>query len=310
MAEITVTVVIPVLNEAAHLDACLDALDRQTYPLVSEVLVVDGGSIDSTRSIAESHRHVRVLDNPQRIQSAALNVGLAEAKGDVIVRVDGHCVVADDYVERCIGALETSGAAIVGGGMTPTATSSMQAAVAAAMASPIGAGPARFHHASTAAWTDTVYLGAYRTTLARTVGGYATDVGVNEDAEFAIRMRPHGGVWFDPSIRSTYSPREGLVPVARQFYRYGRSRAATVRRHPESLAPRQLVAPGLVLGLASPWRRAVGIAYLAVVASWALAGCGKRPVGAGAVLPAMHVPWGAGFLVGLAAGPPRAVRAA
>lgn len=308
MTEITVTVAVPVLNEAFHIAACLDAIGRQTYPQVVEVLVVDGGSTDATRKIAAGHPNVRMLDNPARVQSAALNLALDEAVGDVIVRVDGHCVVADDYVERCVGALEESRAAMVGGGMTPTASNPMQAAVAAAMSSPIGAGPARFHHSTTAAWTDTVYLGAYRTEIARAVGGYATDVGVNEDAEFAIRMGERGGVWFDPSIRSTYTPRGDLRSVARQFYRYGRSRAATVRRHPDSLSPRQLVAPALVLGLVSPWRRRVGAAYLAGAALWAMTGGDERPLLAGAVLPTMHVPWGLGFMIGLVAGPPRSVR--
>ena len=71
MTEITVTVAVPVLNEALHLHACLDAIGRQTHPHVVEVLVVDGGSTDATREIAAHHPNVRVLDNPQRVQSAA-----------------------------------------------------------------------------------------------------------------------------------------------------------------------------------------------------------------------------------------------
>ena len=42
------TVAIPVFNEALHLDACLDAVDAQTYGNVVEVLVVDGGSTDAS----------------------------------------------------------------------------------------------------------------------------------------------------------------------------------------------------------------------------------------------------------------------
>lgn len=309
MTEITVTVAVPVLNEALHLHACLDAIGRQTHPHVVEVLVVDGGSTDATREIAANHPNVRVLDNPQRVQSAALNLAIEAALGDVIVRVDGHCIIADDYVERCVEALEATGAAIVGGPMIPVATGRTQTAIAAAMSSPIGAGPARFHHATEPGWTDTVYLGAYWAETARSIGGYATDVGVNEDAEFAHRLRDHGGVWFDPSIRSTYTPRSDLRSVARQFYRYGRSRATTVRRHPESLAPRQLVAPALVLGLLSPWRRPVAASYLTLLAAWSASGRGRRPRWAGAVLPMMHVPWGVGFLIGVFAGPSRSVRA-
>jgi glycosyltransferase involved in cell wall biosynthesis len=301
----TVTVAIPVLNEEAHLAACLAAIENQTYGSIVEVLVVDGGSSDATRAIAAGHAGVQVLDNPRRIQAAALNIALGAAVGEVFVRVDGHCTIAPDYVEHCVAALAGEGVAMVGGAMTPVASGRMEEAIATAMASRVGAGPARFHTSGTAAWVDTVYLGAYRTATARAAGGYAEDVGVNEDAEFAIRMAAHGGVWFDPAIRSTYTPRDSLASVGRQFYRYGRSRAATVRRHPASLSPRQLVAPALVVGLLSPWRRWVLVAYLSLIVGWAVAGVRDgRPPLAGAVLPAMHLPWGAGFFVGLALGPP------
>ena len=295
----TVTVAIPVLDEEAHLGACLDAIEAQTYSGIVEVLVIDGGSSDRSVEIARQHQMVRVLDNPRRIQSAALNRALDEAAGEILVRVDGHCVIAADYVERCVAALDATGAAIVGGGMTPVANGAMQEAIAAAMGSRIGAGPARFHSSGDAGWVDTVYLGAYRVADAVAVGGYAADMSINEDAEFAIRLASRGGVWFDPTIRSTYTPRSSLAAVARQFYRYGRGRAVTVRRHPASLSPRQLAAPALVLGILSPWRRPVLGAYAAVVAGWSFAGRSDRPARAGLVLPAMHVPWGVGFLTGL-----------
>lgn len=302
----TVTVAVPVLNEEAHLARCLAAIRCQTYGSIVEVLVIDGGSTDRTLAIAAEHETVRVVGNPRRIQAAALNVALSLAIGEVFVRVDGHCVIAQDYVERCVEALRASGAAMVGGAMTPAADGLVEEGIAAAMASRLGAGPAKFHRPGPqAVWVDTVYLGAFRAAQALLAGGYAEDVGVNEDAEFAIRMGRYGGVWFDPSIRSVYTPRSTLSSVARQFYRYGRSRATTVRRHPRSLAVRQIVAPGLVLGLASPWRRTVLWGYLGVLAAWTATGLGRRPLLATAVLPTMHLPWGVGFLVGLVRGPPR-----
>jgi glycosyltransferase involved in cell wall biosynthesis len=299
----TVTIAIPTYNEEAHIDACLDAIARQTYPMIVEVLVVDGGSSDRTCEFAAA-RGARVIENPRRIQAAGLNIALDAAAGDVFVRVDGHCVIADDYVSRCVDALGSTGASIVGGGMTPIASGWLQEGIAAAMASPVGAGPARFHVGGRAGWVDTVYLGAYRTADARAVGGYAEDVGVNEDAEFAIRMSPRGGIWFDPAIRSSYVPRKTLGGVARQFYRYGRSRAATARRHPRSVSPRQVVPPVLVIALLLPGRRRVVAAYvLGVVCVAANEGRRRRsgPVASAfaVALPAMHLPWGAGFLVGL-----------
>jgi glycosyltransferase involved in cell wall biosynthesis len=294
---------IPVYNEERHIDACLDAVAAQTYGRVLEVLVVDGGSSDATRDmVTRRGGNVRLVDNPRRIQSAALNIALAEARGDLFVRVDGHCVIAPDYVESCVAALTSTGAAMVGGAMCPQAEGWLREGVAAAMTSPFGVGPARFHVGGEAGWVDTVYLGAYPTDLGRRVGGYREDVGVNEDAEFAIRMRPNGGVRFDPSIRSTYTPRGSLRAVTRQFYRYGRSRATTIRRHPKSIAPRQLVAPLFLVSLATPWRgKALG-AYGAVLVVAAAQQARRQPravPGLLLTLPAMHLPWAAGFWRGL-----------
>lgn len=303
MSQPTVTVAVPALNEERHIDACLEAIAAQTYPGIVEVLVLDGGSSDATVALAHRHPLVRVVPNTARIQAAAMNLALAEAAGDVVVRVDGHTVLAPDYVERCVSALEATGAAMVGGGMHPTQDGGwVRRGIAAAMRSPVGAGPARFHGGGPAGWVDTVYMGAYRVEVARAAGGYAVQ-SVNEDAEFAHRMSERGGVWFDPSIRSAYTARGDLMALGRQYYRYGRGRAATVRRHPGSVAPRQLAAPLLVLGLLSPWRRRVLRVYGAVVAAGALREA-RRDAAAAAgfvvALPVMHLAWGVGFLVSLA----------
>lgn len=293
---------IPVLNEEGFIERCLDSVDRQTYPNIVEVLVVDGGSIDRTVELAQQHPRVRVVANPDRIQAAALNRALAEAAGDVFLRVDGHCEIAGDYVASCVAALERTGAAMVGGGMTPAASGGpLQRGIARAMASRLGAGPARFHTGGQPGPVDTVYLGAYRTDAARAIGGYAADQAVNEDAEFAHRMGRSGTIWFDPSIRSSYTPRSSLTRLGRQFWRYGQGRAGTVQKHPASLSTRQLVAPLLVLGLVSPWRRQILAGYLAVVAAAAADVARSEPAAApgfALALPTMHLTWGAGFLAG------------
>jgi succinoglycan biosynthesis protein ExoA len=305
----TVTVALPVLDEESHLQAALASIAAQTYPFIMEVLVVDGGSRDQTRQIARSYASlpVRVLDNPARIQAAALNVALRAARGEIFVRVDGHCVLEPDYVERCVDALATSGAALVGGGMTPEGSTAqgcgpVSRGVATAMASRFGAGPARFHRDGPPGWVDTVYLGAFPVDLALAVGGYAEDVGVNEDAELAIRLGRVGGVYYDPAIRSHYSPRSDLLALARQFFRYGHSRAFTVRHHPETVRLRQLLAPALLVGLASPWRRQVAVAYLAGIAACTVVETARDRGSAAAFaasLPTMHLAWGAGFVTGL-----------
>ena len=103
-----VTIALPVLNEAAYIDGCLRAVVAQTYPRIVEILVVDGGSDDATRDIAARFPGVRVVENPGRRQSAGLNVALYEARGDVLVRVDGRTVEGSSTAARltCPAALK------------------------------------------------------------------------------------------------------------------------------------------------------------------------------------------------------------
>jgi len=296
-----VTVALPVLDEAAHIEECLRAVMEQTYPRIVEILVVDGGSEDATREIATRFPGVRIVDNPARLQSAGLNVALREARGDVLVRVDGRTVVAPDYVDQCVAALTRSGAALVGGPLEPRGTTWVERAVGAALTSTLGAGPARFRNAhAEAAWTDIVYLGAAWVDVLRRLGGYDQDFASNEDGELLHRLGHDGGVWFDPAIRSTYRPRGSFIGFMRQYYRYGAGRAATVRKYPDSLRLRQLAAPLLVLGLVSPWRRRVALAYLVVVAVGSGTEMRRDPAAAAGLavaLPVMHLSWGVGFLV-------------
>jgi glycosyltransferase involved in cell wall biosynthesis len=298
----SVTVALPVLNEATYIAGCLQAVVEQTYPRIVEILVMDGGSDDATREIAARFPGVRVVDNPARRQSAGLNLALRQARGDVLVRVDGRTVVAPDYVDQCVAALTRSGAALVGGPLEPRGTTWVERAVGAALTSTLGAGPARFRNAhALAAWTDIVYLGAARVDVLRRLGGYDEDFVTNEDGELLHRLSHDGGVWFDPSIRSTYRPRDSFVGFMSQYFQYGSGRAATVRKYPGSLRLRQLAAPLLVLGLLSPWRRQVALAYLAVVAVASGSEMRRDPAAAAGLavaLPLMHLSWGAGFIVG------------
>lgn len=299
----TVSIVMPVLNESAMLRACLESIADQDYERVIEVLIADGGSTDETRDIARQFPKVVVLDNPRVSRPAGLNVAIAHASGEVIVRVDARTRLQTDYVSRCVAALTESGAAVVGGPMRFTSRTSRERGIAAAMMSRLGAGPAEFRRiGGKPRFVDTVYLGAFRRDTVLALGGYDERSGGNEDAELAYRARPLGGVLLDPSIISSYSVRDGLGPLARQFYRYGRNRARTIRKHPRAISPRQLAVPGLFAGLLSPWRRGVLLAYAVAVAGRGTIELVRDPAAAPTLvmaLPTMHTAWGFGFMRGL-----------
>src|SRR5690606_22643995 len=192
---------------------------------------------------------VRIFPNPERIQSAGLNIVIPQAQGKYVIRIDGHTIIAPDYVRRCVELLEETGAHNVGGAMDPAGITPMGKAIAAAGKSPFAV-PSAFHVSSTPQFTDTVYLGAWPRQVFDQVGLYNTKVGVNEDYELNYRIRQAGGkIYFSPEIKSVYYGRQTLSALARQYFRYGKSKVKTLANHPKSLRPRQLIAPVFVAGL-------------------------------------------------------------
>ena len=231
VARPTVSILLPVFNEVTHIRECLASLYTQTYPAIIEILVAEGGSSDGTREIlAElslTNPSLTVVENPDRLQSHGLNRLIASARGEISVRIDAHSTYADDYVSRCVDALETSGAALVGGPMIPIGSTARERAIAAAMTSPVAVGRSAYRRDGAAGEADTVYLGAFATATLRTFGGYRhLPSGVAEDTDLAYRIRKAGGrIVLDPAIRSTYRPRSSFRGLWRQFRRYGQGKA-------------------------------------------------------------------------------------
>ena len=307
-------------NEAATIEACL-ASGAGVPPLdgvTLEIIVLDGDSTDISpalvASLAARDPRVRLLPNPDRLQAAAFNLGLAAARGRYVVRMDAHSRYAEDYVAECVRLLETTGAANVGGVQRAEGSTYVGRAIAAAVSSRFAAGDAKYRHATAATWTDTVYLGAWRTATLRELGGMRTDWAVNEDYEMNVRLRAGGGrVYLSPTIRSTYQVRGSLPKLARQYTRYGFWKVRTLLAHPGSLRWRQLVAPAFVISLLlTPlfvsWFGLLGVAHLVLYLVASIAASIIAARGAGwslfQVLPIIftiiHCSWGGGFLTGLA----------
>jgi succinoglycan biosynthesis protein ExoA len=250
-----VTVVVPMRNEAAGIVACLDSILASTPSGNDlELLVLDGESTDhSAQLVAElSSRdpRVRLIANPARLQADAFNIGLAAARGRYLVRMDAHTLYEPDYISECVRLLEETGAANVGGVQRATGTNATSMAIAAAVSSKFAAGDAAYRHATEPAWVDTVYLGAWRTSTLRELGGMRPGWAVNEDYEMNVRLRAAGGrIYLSPTIRSTYFVRGSLSKLARQYFRYGFWKVRTLRMHPGSVRWRQLVAPAFALAV-------------------------------------------------------------
>jgi GT2 family glycosyltransferase len=169
----------------------------------------------------------------------------------MIVRLDGHSFIETDYIERCLSVLARTGADVVGGKMMASPSGSATAqVVAVAMHRWWAAGPAAFHGHGVTGAVDTVYLGCFRRDHVVALGGWSEDVGVNEDYELNYRIRRAGGViYLDGDLGVGYRTRSTLKAVAKQYFRYGRSKAITLRKHPRSIRWRQ-VAPMALFPLA------------------------------------------------------------
>ncbi len=329
-----VSVVIPCFNEERYIQKVLENLAGQYAPARSEIIVVDGRSTDRTRErvaeFGEAHPglQVRLVDNPVRHIPAGVNLGIKEARGEIIVRMDAHSVPSSNYVRRCV---EQLGAAEVVGmpwRIQPGAETLAARAIALAVAHPFGIGDAKYRLPGRAVTelVDTVPFGVFRKSLWAEVGGFNERLLANEDYDFHYRIRKRGGrILLDTSGHSLYFARPTIKELARQYFRYGTWKAQMIKLHPRSLRLRQLVAPAFVASVISTalvgfWWRPAWLALLAVVVPYVLLSlvCALQlasrerelrltPI-ISFIFLVIHVTWGSSFLLGLLRSPAAARR--
>jgi GT2 family glycosyltransferase len=314
---VKVSVLVPVLNEAEHIDGTAAAMCAQDFPEEVEFLFVDGGSTDGTREaldeLARADPRVRRVDNPRRHIPAALNTGLAHARGRYVARMDAHTHYPPDYLRRGIERLGRGDVAWVSGPALPFGAGRWSRRVALALSTWLGVGSAGFRRESSEEFdSDTGFTGIWRRETLERHGGWDEESLVNEDAELAARIRAAGErIVCVPEMAARYVPRDDLAALARQYWCYGRYRARTSGLHPESLRRANLLPPGVALALVAailaPWpvrraaRASLAIYLLAVAGVSVTAGRNGTAVDAAAlplVFALMHLSWGFGFLSG------------
>lgn len=314
----------PVRNEADYIPISLGSVAKQSYPMERiEVLVADGMSNDGTRQavldIAQATGlDVQILDNPKKIAPAGLNIALDHAKGEIIIRVDGHCELDADYVANCVELLESNKADGVGGPIETIGEGPTAEAIAIAMSSKFGVGGSAFRTVDNRElYTDTVAFPGYKRETIERAGRFAEELVRNQDDEYNFRIRELGGrILLSPSIRSSYFSRSSFRSLWRQYFQYGYWKVRVLQLHPRQMSSRQFVPfvfvmTLLFLGLASFF---VGIALwalLGLIALYALANVAASAVAAkrnllrvplvGFSFLILHLSYGLGSLFGLIA---------
>lgn len=324
-----VSVLIPVLNEEAHIRDTIARMLAQEGDGEVEFLFVDGRSTDRTREILEelaaTDERIHVLDNPQRQTAAALNIALRAARAPVVARMDAHTFYPSDYLARGLERLARGDVVWVSGAQLPHPVDRGSRRVALALESRLGTGGANFRSAGEEELeAQTGFTGVFDRAFLESVGGWDEGWPVNQDSELGARVGAAGGrMVIIPAMAAGYVPRSTLRGLARQYRRYGFYRSKTCRRHPDSMRVSHLLPPSTTVvlagALAGPRRlraplRAAAAAYAAAVAATTVE-TGRRAgwrdaAGLPAVFVVMHVCWGSGFLAGcLRWGPPwRGVR--
>ncbi|HMA45165.1 MAG TPA: glycosyltransferase family 2 protein, partial [Gemmatimonadales bacterium] len=284
-----------------------------------EVLVVDGMSDDGTRTVLAEYSArnplVRVLDNPRRITPVALNLAIRAARGEVIVRMDAHVVYPRNYVSRLVAALDEFGADNVGAVLRtlPANQTAMAKAIAIGMSHPFGVGTSYFRIGTDQPrWVDTIAFFCIRRATFDRVGMFDEELIRHQDGEFNARLIRSGGrILLIPDVVSYYYARATLRQVGRMFYQYGYFKPLVAKKLGRFMTVRQLIPPGFVLALVATavaallWKPAlllfglVAGSYAAVVLGSALQTAIKQGPAVGsalaAVLPVIHVSYGAGF---------------
>jgi glycosyltransferase involved in cell wall biosynthesis len=316
-----VSVVMPVRNEGAFMTRSLGSVIAQDYPADRlEVLVVDGMSSDGTRDVVaqfvSKFRNVALLDNPAGIVPNGLNIALSKASGEVIVRVDGHCEIATDYVRRAVEHLR-AGAGAVGGPLETVGETMMASAIAAGMSSSFGVGGSAFRTVKNKTMvTDTVAFPAYTRNTVELGGPFDEELVRNQDDEYNYRLRKLGvKVLLAADVKARYYSRASIRSLARQYFQYGFWKVRVLQKHPRQMQPRHFVPLAFILSLLvlmilSPFSALAQPALGLVLGTYALANLAASVFTAKKagwlllpllpiVFAVLHFSYGLGFLVGL-----------
>ena len=317
------SVIVPIYQEEKYISKCIDSMLSQDYPKDDlEIILVDGMSKDRTREIVATYTakypFIRMINNPERIAPCAMNRGIKEAKGDVIIRLDAHVYYPKNYFSLLVEKLnELPGAENVGAlcNTLPVNDSITAQSIAAVLSSSFGMGNSHFRvGADKEMEVDTVPFGCFHRSIFDKVGLYDEELVRNQDDELNARIIKAGGkIYLIPQLVCEYYARDTAKKVYKMFYQYGVFKPlvnkklgspATVRQFfPLFFVLGLLVGPVVCLFLPVLWW-----AYFAVIMLWFILATSfslkdsknlKRILTQNWIYFVVHFGYGWGYIVGI-----------
>jgi glycosyltransferase involved in cell wall biosynthesis len=253
-----VSIIVPCYNEVNFIRKLLQNIVDQDYPMENlEIFVVDGMSSDGTRKeiteFIKPYPFFHLLDNEKRYAPFALNIGISNSKGEVIMRMDAHAEYPANYVSGLVESLYQLNADNVGGSLVtlPGNSTITSLAIASALSSPFGIGNAHFRLGIKAIrQVDTVPFGCYRREVFERIGLFDEDLLRNQDDGFNAKLTKNGGrIFLIPDIKIRYYARTSVSSTWKMYYQYGLFKPLGNKKAGRPATLRQFVPPAFVLFL-------------------------------------------------------------
>ncbi|MCH7773376.1 MAG: glycosyltransferase family 2 protein [Bacteroidetes bacterium] len=307
-----VSIICPTYNEVDHIENILKFF-IESPPEEKELLIVDGGSNDGTKTIVEEwiskYSNIQMFENPNKYVPFALNIGIKNSNGDPIIRLDAHTEYAEDYFEQIIKTFNETGADIVGGPMNAVGKTNFQIAVAQATSTVFGVGDSKIHKGKYKGESDHVYLGAWRRKLFDEIGYFDERLNRNQDDEFHYRARSLGKrIYLNPEIKSYYHPRSSFSKLIKQYFQYGLFKPVVLRKIKSEIKLRHLIPSLFSIYILSLPLAFFSLFYLLplfvyifmdIYFSIRTKSNIKIVINSLIVYPVLHLSYGFGFLIGL-----------
>lgn len=249
-----ITVILVTYNEEEYIEKSLYSLLSQNYPKdLYEIIIVDGGSTDKTFFLAENTvlefekqfknlPTVSYINNPKKILSAGWNLGIVNAKGEYVIRIDAHAVAQKDFLEKNMTTMKKVDAVCVGGRLITECVDGKGEMIKNVLSSSFGVGNSSFRTSNEAGYSDTSVYGLYRKNIFDKVGYFNESLVRNQDVEMHSRIKREGGkFYFNPEIVSTYYSRNSVKKMLKQAYGNGMWNLIILKRNNAKLSIRHLV---------------------------------------------------------------------
>jgi len=226
-----ISIIIPCRNEEKYIGKCLDSIIKQDYPKERlEVLVVDGMSEDKTREIIKEYQKnysfIKLLDNPYKVTPKAMNIGIKNSRGEIIILVCAHSILDKEFFKWNVHFLnKIKDTDAIGGQLKAISEDKgiVSKSIAFITDSVFGSGGRRYRTRTKEGFVrDTLPHCAYRRRVFEKIGYMDEELLRGQDAEFNYRLLRKGGkLYFSPKIKSYAYTRSSFPKLWKQQFQYG-----------------------------------------------------------------------------------------